>query len=216
MRDIILGFQDGLVNVLGVILAVAVATSDTKFVIIAGLAAAFAESLSMAAVGYTSFKAEKDHYYLMVKKEKEKIEHNHNLATTEIRNIYKRKGFTNSLLEKIVEKVISNKKIWLRTLLREEHEISGKDKENPSRIALVIGISAIIGSFVPLVPFLLMPVKSAIIGSIVLAVIVLFLLGAYKAKVTIGSWLHSGIELSAIGIGTAIISYIIGYALSLL
>jgi len=44
LKDIILGGQDGLVNVLGVILGVAVATYDTKIVIIAGLAAAFAES----------------------------------------------------------------------------------------------------------------------------------------------------------------------------
>ncbi len=69
LRDFILGWQDGLVNVLGVILGVATATQNAKFVIVAGLAAAFAESISMAAVAYTSFKAEEDYYNSEVNRE---------------------------------------------------------------------------------------------------------------------------------------------------
>ena len=46
LRDIILGGQDGLVNVLGSVLGVAAATNDTKIVIIAGIAATLAESIS--------------------------------------------------------------------------------------------------------------------------------------------------------------------------
>src|SRR5690349_18620871 len=62
LADIILGGQDGLVNVLGVILGVAAATSDTRIVLVAGLAATFAESVSMGAVAYTSRRAEADFY----------------------------------------------------------------------------------------------------------------------------------------------------------
>ena len=54
LSDVILGGQDGLVNVLGVILGVAAATADTRIVLVAGLAATFAESVSMGAVAYTS------------------------------------------------------------------------------------------------------------------------------------------------------------------
>jgi hypothetical protein len=50
LADVILGGQDGLVNVLGVILGVAAATHDARIVIAAGLAATFAESISMGAV----------------------------------------------------------------------------------------------------------------------------------------------------------------------
>ena len=54
LSDVILGGQDGLVNVLGVILGVAAATGDAYIVMVAGLAATFAESVSMGAVAYTS------------------------------------------------------------------------------------------------------------------------------------------------------------------
>src|SRR3989338_2406371 len=62
LRDFILGWQDGLVNVLGIILGVAAATTSTKIVLISGFAATFAESISMAAVAYTSMKAAGDYY----------------------------------------------------------------------------------------------------------------------------------------------------------
>jgi len=62
LADVILGGQDGLVNVLGIVLGVAAATSDPRIVLVAGLAATFAESVSMAAVAYTSTLAETSHY----------------------------------------------------------------------------------------------------------------------------------------------------------
>src|SRR5512134_3619712 len=62
LSDIILGGQDGLVNVLGVVLGVAAATSDPHIVLVAGLAATFAESVSMGAVAYTSTMADADFY----------------------------------------------------------------------------------------------------------------------------------------------------------
>jgi len=73
LKEIILGGQDGLVNVLGIVLAVATATKSIKIVLIAGLAAAFAESISMGAVGYTSYKAGKEHYLAEVAKEKKEM-----------------------------------------------------------------------------------------------------------------------------------------------
>jgi len=69
LREIILGGQDGLVNVLGVILAVAFATYDTRIILLAGIAATFAESVSMAAVAYTSTKAAREFYEGKRKKE---------------------------------------------------------------------------------------------------------------------------------------------------
>ena len=54
LSDVILGGQDGLVNVLGVILGVAAATQDSRIILAAGMAATFAESVAMGAVAFTS------------------------------------------------------------------------------------------------------------------------------------------------------------------
>src|SRR5712691_2782096 len=62
LRDIILGGQDGLVNVLGVVLGVAAATAQLRIIMAAALAATFSESIAMAGVAYTAALAERDYY----------------------------------------------------------------------------------------------------------------------------------------------------------
>ncbi len=60
-RDIILGGQDGLVNVLGIVLGVG-ATQPLHTVLLTGLVATAAESVSMAAVAFTSMDAAASFY----------------------------------------------------------------------------------------------------------------------------------------------------------
>ncbi len=106
MRDVILGGQDGLVNVLGIVLGVSAASQDKKILIAASLAAAFAEAVSMAAVAYTSTLAQIDHYQKEVDEEKDEINKNPQKEASEVREIYRQKGFSGKLLEEIVATVI--------------------------------------------------------------------------------------------------------------
>lgn len=140
LRDIILGGQDGLVNVLGVTLGIAAASGDTRLVLAGGLAATFAESFSMAAVAYTS-----------------------------------------SLT-------------YERALLS----------------SAIVGVSAVLGSFIPLLPFFFLPVPQGIAVSLVISTLALFLLGVYKAKFFQKSFWKSGLEIAAIGIVSALIGYGVG------
>src|SRR5256714_14603528 len=62
LRDVILGGQDGLVNILGIILGVIAGGGSDVVLLAAGFAAAITESISMAAGGYTSSGSERDYY----------------------------------------------------------------------------------------------------------------------------------------------------------
>lgn len=212
LRDVILGGQDGLVNVLGVILAVATAISDVRIVLIAGLAATFAESISMAAVAYTSTKAARDFYKAELAREKREMKDMPGEERKEIRLIYARKGFSGALLNSIVKKITSNKRLWLRTMMEEELHLYPDEYNHPAKDAAIVGIAAVVGSLVPLLPFLFLPIQSAIIGAIVLSVTVLFATGYIKGKLTINP-LRSGVEIAFIGIAAALIGYAIGAVL---
>src|SRR3990167_3256382 len=156
LRDIILGGQDGLVNVLGVILAVATAVSDVRIVIIAGLAATFAESISMAAVAYTSTKAARDFYRSELEREKKEIEEMPDIERKEIKEIYFKKGFRGTMLNAIVSKLTSNKDVWVKVMMEDEMHLYPDEYKSPMRDALIVGFSALIGSVVPLIPFFLL------------------------------------------------------------
>lgn len=211
LSDIILGGQDGLVNVLGVILGVAAATSSYKVIIAAGMAATFAESISMAAVALTSKMAERDHYYSELAREKKEIKKMPLIEKAEMRAIYEKKGFKGKMLNDIVKHITSNNQRWLKFMMREELELVEIKNTDIYRGSFVVGFSALIGSFVPLTPFFFLPIKSAVIFSLIVSSLVLFLIGIYKAKSTVGSPFKTGIQMVLIGMGAALAGYYIGH-----
>ncbi|MDD5182338.1 MAG: VIT1/CCC1 transporter family protein [Candidatus Nanoarchaeia archaeon] len=215
LRDFILGWQDGLVNVLGVILGVATATTSKTIVIVAAMAAAFAESVSMAAVAYTSFKAEHDYYKSEENREKREIEAVPKTETKEVREIYTKLGFKGSLLDRVVKHITSNKQRWLDVMMSQELKLN-PPKNNLLVTASVVGISALIGSFIPATPFFFLPIKTAVIVALIVSTIVLFFVGVYKAKTTVGNPLRSGIELAVIGMLAALAGYAIGIVFGIL
>ncbi|MBS3174931.1 VIT1/CCC1 transporter family protein [Candidatus Woesearchaeota archaeon] len=215
-KNFILGGQDGIVNVLGLVLGVASATSDVKLVIIAGLVSLVAESISMGAVAYTSSKAAKDYYLSRLKEEAKEIKSEPSLEKKQIEKIYYNKGFRGNLLNNIVNKITSNKKEWLNTIMQDEHNLSPEEYEKPMKIAGIVGLATVIGSIIPILPFLLLNIKNGIIVSLIFSALILFLVGALKAKLSIGNWKSSGLQLMLIGILSAILGYLVGFGLKVL
>ena len=213
LSDFILGAQDGLVNVLGVILGIAAATNDARLVLIAGLATTFAESISMGAVAFTTTLADADHYQSELEREYRHIQDAPNLETQEIREIYETKGFKGNLLDRIVQTVTENKDVWVAVMMAEEHQLAPVDRKHAIRAALVVGISAVLGSLVPLIPFAFLPVSTSMWSSVLVTALVLFAIGVYKARVTIGRPMRSGLEMAMIGTVSALAGYFVGILL---
>ncbi len=211
-KEFILGGQDGLVNVLGVILGIAVATSNPRLVVIAGLAAAFAESFSMAAVAYTSSRAEQDYYASELAKEDSEIDQFPETETKEIFDIYYAKGFRGRLLDEIVHRITKDRKTWLNIMMKEELGLS-PDFISPLKSGLIVGLAAMVGSLVPLVPFFFLAIKTAILVGLAVSAVTLFVTGAVEGKLTIGHWVRKGIELALIGMGAALIGFLVGKVL---
>lgn len=210
LSEVILGGQDGLVNVLGVILGVAAATQDARIVIAAGLAATFAESISMGAVAYTSTLAEDDLYISEREREHRHIHLAPDVEIEEIRDIYRNKGFEGETLDKIVEVITSNPDVWVNVMMSEEFQMTPPEKSRAIKSAVIVGFSALAGSVVPLFPFFFWNVNLSIWFSIVIAALTLFIVGAYKARVTVGKPFRSGLQMAAIGTLSALAGYLVG------
>lgn len=213
LSDVILGGQDGLVNVLGVILGVAAATGDAYIVLVAGLAATFAESVSMGAVAYTSRLADAALYESEREREYRHIREVPRLERQEIREIYAEKGFRGDLLDKIVDTITANKDVWVAVMMAEEHQLSAINRGQALRSALIVGLAAIVGSLIPLAPFIILPVTLGIWASIAFSALVLFVVGVYKARVTVGHPGKSGLEMALIGTVSALVGYAVGAVL---
>jgi vacuolar iron transporter family protein len=211
LSDVILGGQDGLVNTLGVILGVAAATADVRIVIAAGLAATFAESISMGAVAYTSTLAENDLYHSEREREYRHIHLAPDVEVEEIRGIYREKGFEGETLDKIVDVITSNPDVWVNVMMSEEFKLTPPEKSKAFNSAMLVGFSALAGSFIPLFPFFFLTVNLSIIISIIIAALTLFSVGVYKARVTVGKPFRSGMEMALIGTLSALAGYVVGW-----
>lgn len=210
LSDIILGGQDGLVNVLGVILGVAAASNDLRIVIAGGLAATFAESISMGAVAYTSTLADRDFYLSEIEREKREIRDMPHVEQQEIEDIFARWGFKDELLNEAVAQVMEDEQAWVDVMMHNELKLTPVDSSAALRSAVVVGLSAIIGSLIPLAPFFFLPIAASIPLSILLTAVTLFGAGAYKARTTVGHPGRSGVQMAIIGTVSALAGYLVG------
>ncbi len=210
LSEVILGGQDGLVNVLGVILGLAAATPDIRIIIAGGLAATFAESISMAAVAYTSTLADLDFYRSEVAREYREIKEVPELERAEIREIFSGWGFKDKLLDDMIDHISQHEDHWVEIMMAHELQLQPVDKSGLLSGALLVGVSAIVGSLIPLAPFFFLPVVQSSILAVILSAIALFIVGFVKARLTIGHAGRSGLQMMLIGIISALAGYLIG------
>jgi predicted membrane protein (TIGR00267 family) len=210
LRDVILGGQDGLVNILGIILGVIAGGGSDTVLVAAGFAAAITESISMGAVGYTSSISERDYYEAERAREATEIDMVPEAERKEIRDIYASKGFTGTLLDGVVETITANRETWLGTMMDEELHLQPVQSRDILRTAVVITIATLIGHLIPLIPFVVLPRAEALVLAIVLSALALFGVGVYSALTLVGDWRKSGLRMVAIGLGAAAVGFLVG------
>ncbi len=210
LRAVILGGQDGLVNILGIILGVIAGGGSDTVLIVAGFAAAITESISMGAVGYTSSISERDYYEAEQAREATEIAATPDAERQEVREIYAAKGFSGTLLDDVVDTITANRATWLATMMDEELHLQPVQSRDIRRTAAVVGIATFIGHLIPLVPFLFLPRTPALVVAIVFSALALFGVGAYSALTLVGDWRKSGLKFVAIGLGAAALGFFIG------
>jgi vacuolar iron transporter family protein len=210
LRDVILGGQDGLVNILGIILGVIAGGGSETVLVVTGFAAAITESISMGAVGYTSSISERDYYLAERERESTEIATMPDAERQEVRDIYAAKGFSGQLLEDVVNTITTNREAWLATMMDEELHLQPVQNRDILRTALVITVATLIGHLIPLIPFMVLPRTPALVLAIALSAIALFAVGVYSAVTLVGDWRRSGVKMVAIGLGAAAIGFLIG------
>jgi VIT1/CCC1 family predicted Fe2+/Mn2+ transporter len=164
----------------------------------------------MGAVAYTSTRADHDHYRVELERERREIREMPEAEAEEVRTIFAGWGLSGELLEGAVAQVTQNDEAWVDIMMRNELKLAPIESTNAFRIAWVVGLSAIIGSLIPLLPFLVLPLGFAVPAALVFSALALFGVGYYKARLTVGRPGRSGLEMAVIGIVSALAGYFIG------
>ncbi len=215
IRDIVFGFGDGINTSLGIVAGIGGASIGVDIVILAALIGMFTGAKAMAVQNYLAVKSQREILESEIKREEHEIEHYPDREREEIEQIYKSKGFLGNELDIVVNKIISNKQVWLKTMLTEELGLNLEIIGSPIKGALVMFVSFLIGGILPIVPYFI--VKTGLITNFTALMIAIsislsfsFLIGAVKGKMAKKSWWKGGLEMSLLGTGIALVGYGIG------
>jgi vacuolar iron transporter family protein len=213
LSNFILGSQDGLVNVLGILLGLTAATTDVRLIFVAAFAALGAESISMGAVAYTSTLARRKQYLKGVERENREIKDAPKLERDEVREIFLQWGYKGKKLERATDAIVDNPKAWLAFMMSYELNLEPVGEREPITSFLIVLGSTIFGSIIPLVPYFLLEgdLFASALGSVILSGSLLFFIGYYEARVTIGSLWRSGLQMAIIGLGAGVAGFLVGH-----
>lgn len=214
ISDAVLGGIDGCITTFAVVSGSVGAGFPSSVAVILGFANLFADGFSMAVSNYESSKAEQEFTDSIKKLEESHIDEIPEGEREEIRQIFRAKGFNDDLLEKIVETITADKKIWLEVMLSEEHGLS-KIRPAPSMSGGVTFIAFITIGTIPLIPYLMssLAMHQQFVISTFLAGTMFFLIGMLKSLVLAKPILLSGVRTLLTGGAAAALAYFTAYFL---
>ena len=213
VRDIVFGAQDGILTTLGIITGVGVADGSRVAVFITGFLAMLAGALSMAVGEYLGSKSEREVVQATIAMEQREMDTDPQGEYAEQVAYYKMKGFSASEAEMIVTRLTQHPDIYLYEMVRDEFGIDPREAEsNDLRGPFAMGLSFCVGSFVPILAYLLpLSMRSSALLALGLAIVVLFGVGYYAAANTDRNPVMKGLEIVVYGVVVFVASYLAGH-----
>jgi predicted membrane protein (TIGR00267 family) len=116
-------------------------------------------------------------------------------------------------LNELTERIAANPKTMLEFMMSNELSLAPVEKSEARRSFLIVAPSTVFGSIIPLIPYIFVgsDIFAGTIISVVFSGIVLFLIGVYEARSTLGSPLRSGLQLTIIGLTAGFVGFLIGH-----
>jgi vacuolar iron transporter family protein len=211
LRAAVLGANDGLVSILSLAMGVAGATLSNKDVLIAGLAGILAGAGSMAMGEWLSVQSSRELYEHQIKIEAEEISANPAEEQEELSLIYQSKGLPEERAREMAAHMMADKGSILDTLAREE---LGIDPDELGGSALEAAITSFVlfavGAIFPIFPYFFLSGNTAVITSLIVSAMGLFIIGAAITLMTGRNVLYSGTRQVLVGMAAAALTYGIG------
>ena len=211
LRNVVYGFNDGLTANFGLVAGVigATATAQHQMVVVAGVAGAIADALSMGSSGYLAAKSEQEVYAHEIAMERDEIALMPEVERDELALIYESKGMAPESAMALATEVMADPQRMLDEQVREELGISAPHM-SPLREGWVTGLATAFGAVIPVFPFIVLTGTPAIVLSFVLSMASHFLVGAARSVFTGRGLARSGFDMFVVGLGVAVVGYFVG------
>lgn len=213
LRNVVYGFNDGLTANFGLLAGMFGAQgaigAPGHAIVLAGLAGAVADALSMGSSGYLAAKSEREVFEHEIAMEREEIRLMPELERQELSLIYQAKGIPEDEADRLSAALMADPERALDEKVREELGIGGSTT-TPMREGVITGVATAFGALIPVAPLLVSTSAVAIWTSFALAMASHFLVGAARSVFTGRGTFRSGFDMFVVGLGVAGIGYLVG------
>src|ERR1700694_369647 len=190
VREAIFGAQDGVTSILTVVITVATATSNQYAVLVAGIAAAIAEVISMGAGEYMSSKSQREIFLAQIEKERVEVEERPHESEAEVAYMLEREGLPEASAKHAAAELARSPNVLLKTMVEKELGLTVDEVGSPLQGALIL--------------------SAALVTAIVLSIVVMFGLGVAKSRLTRRNPVRSGLEIVALVIAASAAGWVFG------
>ena len=208
LRAGVLGANDGIISIAGVVIGVASATSNIWFILISALSAIFAGAFSMADGEYVSVSTQKDTEEAAVAKEQALLDRSPESARESLYQTFLSQGDCETEAEVKVNQAFSKNPI--KVLVEEKYGVDMEEITNPWHAAVSSFLSFSVGSLPPTLAILLFPDPYRIPITAVAVALTLILTGYVSAKLGKAPVKQAMLRNLAVGLLTMLVTYVVG------
>lgn len=210
IRDVVIGMSDGLTVPFALAAGLSGAVSTTTLVVTAGIAEIAAGSIAMGLGGYLAARTDREHYASELAREQREIVDLPDREKDEVAEVFQQWGLTGDSLQHAVQAVTSDKDRWANFMMRYELGLEEPEPKRARNSSLTIGVSYIVGGIIPLLPYMLVSQPSpALLWSVVVTLIALFIFGYVKGRFTGTTPVKSALQTALVGSVAAGVAFLV-------
>lgn len=179
LRAAVLGANDGIVSIAGLVVGVAAGGASATTIIASGVAGTVAGAMSMAAGEYVSVKSQADVEHADLAVERRELREDPHSELDELTRIYQQRGLDLELARAVAEQLTAHDALAAHA--RDELGITETLRARPLQAAASSAAAFIAGAALPLLTALLVPAARVSLTTTVATLLGLSLTGAWAA-----------------------------------
>ncbi|MDM8258867.1 VIT1/CCC1 transporter family protein [Limosilactobacillus vaginalis] len=212
LRASVMGANDGIISIAGIVIGVAAATNNTYSILISGLSGTLAGMISMCMGEYVSVSTQKDSQKMALISERQRLDDQYQEEFNYVQQKYEEQDIDPKLAKQATKELMD--KDALSTVVQERYGFNPKDFTSPYAAAIASFISFPTGSILPMLAVTLAPAESRILATAIAVLIALLITGYCAAILSNSNRLKSSIRNAIAGLLTMGVTYIIGQLLA--
>jgi vacuolar iron transporter family protein len=180
LRASVLGANDGIVSVAGIVVGVAAATAERGPVFTAGIAGLAAGALSMAVGEYVSVSTQRDTERAILQVERQELKLQPEVELDELTGLYEARGLTHQTALEVAKELTAHDPLAAHAEV--ELHIDPEELTNPWQAAISSAVSFTLGAILPLIAILVPPPSARILVTVITVLIALAITGWVSAR----------------------------------